>query len=1392
MNARQELLRRRLGQSGKARAGISRRPDPTQAPLTSAQRRMWLHQQMDPGSSAYNVSIRMDLRGALDEARLMTAIDALVQRHEVLRTTYPAASDGQPVQKIHPSLPYPLVRVSNQDPAEVARQAASTPFNLAHDGPFRLHLVTLGEGAWSLILTVHHIIWDGGCFGIFSQDLAHAYAGTALAPLPISYADIAYHQTAVAPHDPMAQRHQQGQADYWTDSLTPLPPVLPLPTSHPFSTQISERACREDRLLPTACAQGLRDLAARLQTTPFAVFIAAYGLLLARWSGESDITLGTMVSNRHLPGSSALLGNFGNTVLLRLALGGQPTFRRLVAQVGKIITGALSNADLPFEDLIRQLAPPREAGHGFFTDCLGLFLDRDIGGPQMAGVTLQWENVFNGASPFALTFQGFLTGDRLQIEATYRSDLFSAQTIGQMVDHLEAILCAAMADPDAPYHSLAALPAAQSEWLNTLGRGAPVADTNSMADSVLAHWRRWVAEKPDAPALIFEGQSHSYRQLDQRANHLAARLIAQGVRRQDVVGVALDRSPETLIAPIALWKCGAVTLPLDPSHPPARLSQLLTEAKARLVISHHPPSERLDYPTLCVTADQAEDAADPGHQPHPLEAAHIGFTSGSTGRPKGVINSHRALTARCAWVADHWPSGTRLAKSTPTAIDATAELCEACLTGEPLVLASNAQAKDALALAALLQQQAVGHLMAVPGLIDAIATAAPSVIASRQRVLSTGEPLLPSLAAAISQAAPGVRLFNSYGCTETAGDVAAGPISPQDAAAGLAPIGTPLPGSHCLVLGPDLDLAPPGVLGELYIASPQLALGYLGHPALTAARFVAAPDGAPNGAPNGARLYRTGDLARWRADGRLELAGRSDDQVNVRGHRVEPAETVEALLTLPQVAEAAVLPRRQGSSSELIAYVSGPALGPQDGPALRQEIARSLPSPLVPAQVLVLPQLPRLAGGKVDRQALAALPLTENTPTPAQAITPPQDPRQATLATILAALLDREAVGADQDFFALGGDSLLAVTYAARAAAAGMPFAAAAVFQYPTIAQLAAHIPQAKPAASASQANLAPQVHRFRLSGLAVEDFVTWAPLGPATAPEALAQALAQVRAQTGVLGHAITARGRLWRPATATAGDPPVLICQDDALFQARAALDLATGQGLLAVIQGPRSLLVAHPALIDGLSLDALAAQVRRLLGQAPTAPLADEAPRPDLPPADWDALVVQGAAGPWWIGPQDQPPPGPYSRLRTGVGLASAETLCSAFLSAVTQVAGQAPVLVDVERPSAEIGPLFAVPTLAHSGESGSSASYRAWLEQRRPSAGGPGLLLRRSLSPEVWQTDTLARGADRLYRLVAGWQQQDDQTVLEVSAADTSLARDLAAAWANALSTGGVDG
>lgn len=1395
MNSRVELLRRRLDQSGVTRAVVQRRANIDVAPLSDAQHRMWLHQKLHPASAAYNVCIRIDLAGDLDQSRLLEALTAVVDRHEILRTTYPTGTDGQPYQHIHARLPPPMYVLEHGDPERVGHEAACDPFDIASSGPLRAHLVKVSATQWSLVLTVHHIVWDGGCFGVFSRDLSLAYRGLATEPLSVQYADIATHQSLP---DAKSAANLDAQLDYWRQTLMPPPPALPLPTIHSRGPRMSEQATRLDRVMPTTCAISLRAAAATLRTTPFAVFIAAYALLLHRWTGASDITIGTMVANRHQPGSRALIGNFGNTVLLRINVSVDSTFRQLVTQTAQVVTDAVSNGDVSFERIVAELAPPREAGHGFFTDTLGLFLDRDIGGPDLPDVDVRWTNIFNGSSPFALTFQGFLTGDVLQVEATFRTELFAPATVLDMLEHLESILLTATANTEQPCQAVSQLPARQRERLVKLSRSAEV---DQGSDTVLDHWRRQVKSKPSQIALVHGSERFNFIEIDEEANRLAAHLMECGIQAQDVVAVAASRGLITIVAPLAIWKCGAIFLPLDPRHPGARLQKLMHAAHAKLAICD------FDFTTGGVPIVSVEaflkgaqvHAADPGYKPQLLEAAHIGFTSGSTGQPKGVVTTHGSLAARTTWVAGHWPGGpggARLAKSTPTAIDATAELCEAFVTGEYIVLATDNEARDAAALARLLQTHGIGHLMAVPGLIEAMTIAAPDVISGRDRVLSTGEPLLPGVAASIHRTVEGVPLHNSYGCTETTGDVAAGKVSSEDVGSGMISIGQPLPGSRCYVLAADLTLSPPGALGELYVEGQQLARGYLAQAALTALRFVASPFG------KNSRLYRTGDLARWREDGRLELAGRVDDQVNIRGHRVEPDEIVAELYAAPAVKEAIVLPRSVGSTAELVAYVSGDGLQPQDGPRLRARLADRLPGPLVPAEVIVLPSLPRLDGGKVDRQALPQGMTVPEVPSRA-----PRNDREERLAHLLGELLGGKSIGIDDNFFALGGDSLTAVSFAARANAAGFDFPAATVFEYPTVAQLVEQLSpppeeQSKPLA------LPVQVHRLRLSGLPMPEFVTWEALQGPINLDRLRAALGEVISRHPALQQAIAVRGRLWR-ATQISGAARaakvIELSSSDAskiIETARSAIDIAAGDVIAAVVTPYASLLVAHAAAIDGMSLARISEDIQRHLSKGHTAPLQLDAlaghgqttvhPFKAVSmsdPCDWQSILDAGTKSPWWIAPDQTLPKGPDVRARATVAAAAETLVTHALLSAARDVAKCDLVVADVEVEPAEIGPLLAVPVLAQAGAVADATSYTAYLNRRRPIAGGPGLLVRRTVTPTFLADSGVVRGTDRLYRIVASWQKFGARTELEIATGDADMARELLNAWIAAISRQG---
>ncbi|TBN12308.1 amino acid adenylation domain-containing protein [Agrobacterium cavarae] len=1382
MNSRVELLRRRLDQTGVARSGVQKRQKGDIAPLSDAQHRMWLHQKLHPASGAYNVCIRIDLSGALDESRLIDALAAVVDRHEVLRTTYSTGEDGEPYQQIHAHLRPAIEIVEHVEPVRVARETAGAPFDIGSSSPLRAHLVKVSATEWSLIMTVHHIVWDGGCFGNFSRDLSLAYRGSELEPLPVQYADLATHLKSP---DARSAANLDTQMDYWRQVLTPPPPALPLPTIYGRGPRISEQATRLDRVMPTACATGLRTVAATLRTTPFAVFIAAYALLLYRWTGVSDITIGTMVANRHQPGSRDLIGNFGNTVLLRIYISAEASFRELLAQTAQIVTDAVSNGDVSFERLVSELSPPREAGHGFFTDTLGLFLDRDIEGPALPDVDVRWTNIFNGSSPFALTFQGFLTGDVLQVEATFRTELFAPKTVLEMLEHLESILSQGTASPERSCALVSDLPTQQRDRLMQLSCGAEVEDQRT---SVIEHWRHHVKVKPSDIALVHATDRYRFAEIDEHANRLAAHLLQRGIRQQDVVAVAAGRGLITVVAPLAIWKCGAIYLPLDPNHPQSRLQRLIQTAGAKLVICDRELAGGDAFVISVASVLQAphDQPTDTGYNPHPLEAAHIGFTSGSTGQPKGVVTTHASLTARTSWVCEHWPGGSggaRLAKSAPTAIDATAELCEAFVTGEYIVLATDDEARDAAAIGRLLTTHGIGHLMAVPGLVEAVTIASPDIVSDRDRVLSTGEPLLAGVAASIYRAAENVQLHNSYGCTETTGDVTAGRVSRRDAESGSISIGQPLPGSRCYVLSADLTLSPPGALGELYVEGQQLARGYLAQPALTSARFVANPFN------RGGRLYRTGDLVRWREEGRLELVGRIDDQVNIRGHRVEPDETIAELYSLPDVKEAIVLPRSVDSTTELVAYVSGNGLEIPDGPKLRAQLADRLPGPLVPSEIIVLPSLPRLVGGKIDRQALPkTVAVIAETPSRA-----PRNEREERLAGLLSELLGGKPLGIDDNFFALGGDSLTAVSFAARANAAGFNFPAAAVFQYPTVAQLVEQLPppiEEKP----KSVILPPQLHRLRLSGASISEFLTWQPIRNSTNPEQLRRALADVIARYETFQQAITVRGRLWRatrlPAPARAANVIELQKSDpgEILAAAQSAIDIAKGDVIAAIVTPRDALLIAHAAVVDGLSLARIATEIEdgkmtevfRLIEGTST-----------VAAHDWQSVLDAGPKSPWWVGPDEHLSEETKVTVRGTIAASGKTPITYALLRAARDIAKSDLVVADVEVEPVEVSPLLAVPVLAQVGISeviGTARSYLDYLARHRPVAGGPGLLVRRTVTPQALNGVVALRGTDRLYRIVASWQAFDDRTELEIAAGNAAIAQELLNAWIAAIQAG----
>ncbi|MGI5373422.1 amino acid adenylation domain-containing protein [Streptomyces sp. CA-251387] len=1078
---KRELLRRRLESAGLAAAGtrsegIPRRPaDTPRLPLSYAQSRMWLLQQLDPASPAYNVCLAIRLRGPLDPRALRTALQGLLDRHEVLRTRYPAAEDGTPEQIVDTDAELEFASADlrglpeeerDRKTTELARTASATPFDLAADHPLRALLIQRSEEDHTLVLTVHHIAWDGGTFNALSRDLGALYRAAAtgepsgLDQLPLQYGDFALWQRTTWTDERLA-----GHLDHWRTTLAPAPRPLALPIDAPRTARPTAHGDRRFHTFAPDVTDRLTAFARGAGATPFMVLFAGLAALLHRTTGATDIPIGSAVMNRDLPGLEKLIGNFGNTLALRADLDGDPGFVDLVERVKQVCTDGYAHQDMPFDKLVEQLKPERQPGRSVYFDVMLLFLTQGLEGPQLPGVTAAWETVHNDTTQFDLSLEAFLTGGRLRIEATYRSGLFTPDTVDRLLRHLETLLTAALTDPELALSRLPLMTEAEQrqvleEWNAT---GHPVPATH--LTDLLA---QQAARTPDAPALLADDGSPAldHAALHSRANRLARLLISHGVGPESLVGVALDRGTDLVVALLAVLKAGAAYVPLDTGYPAERLAFMVGDAAPTLVLTATdtarilPPGVRLllldAETTAAETAafDSVELTDDDRLQPlRPEHPAYVIYTSGSTGRPKGAVVPHAGIANRLLWMQQTYElsSEDRVLQKTPAGFDVSVwEFFWPLITGAELVLARPGGHRDPGYLAELIRDRRVTTAHFVPSMLrvfldDPAAEQARGVL---RRIVCSGEALPSELAERCAQSLPGTELHNLYGPTEAAVDVTAWPCADGTrSAAGSVPIGRPVWNTRTLVLDASLRPVPPGVPGELYLGGAQLARGYHRRPGLTADRFVADPYGPP-----GARLYRTGDLVRRSAQGALEFLGRSDDQVKIRGFRVEPGETEAAVAALPGVSQAAVTVRHEKSAEpRLVAYAvphPGTALEPLQ---IRQDLKATLPDHLLPAAVVILDGLPLTPNGKLDRAALPAPDLADLT-----TATAPRTEAEATLCALFADLLGLPSVGIHDEFFALGGHSVLATRLVARIRAElGAVVPLRAVFDTPTVAALA-------------------------------------------------------------------------------------------------------------------------------------------------------------------------------------------------------------------------------------------------------------------------------------------------------------------------------------------------
>ncbi|WIX93030.1 amino acid adenylation domain-containing protein [Amycolatopsis sp. DG1A-15b] len=1025
---RRALLLSRLGtrQAERARAEeIPRRPPGTdRLPCSAGQERLYYLHQLDPGSVTYLLPIRLRLRGTPDPAALRVALAGLVARHEPLRTGFEVDAEHVPSQVVRAAgeVPVPLAEGAGTA-AEVdahVRRLTGEPFDLATPPLLRAGLwrVTDRPDEWVLALCVHHAVIDGWSLGVLVEELAELYdAAVAARPpelpeLPVQYGDYT-----------LWQRDRRADAvardlDFWRQALDGAPP-LELAGDRPRPVRPTFGGASVPVRIEPALAGALDARARAAEATPFMVLLAAFTVVLRRWSGQPDLVVGTPVAGRSRPELERLVGFFVNTLVLRVDLAGARSFGELVDRVRTACLAGFAHQDVPFEQVVREAGVTRQGGRPDLPRALFALRNVPLGAPRLSGLEVVNEELPRVGTDLDLSLELAPDGDGgYSGWLVYATDLFDAGTAERMVSGLRAVLTAVAGDTGLAVAAIPVLPPAERDRVLTGSSGAavPAVAPTTMHALVAAQADR----TPDAIA-VAGGRPLTYRELDDRANRLAATLAGHGVRREDRVGVHLHRGPDLLVALLGVLKSGAVYLPLDPDQPAERLDLILRDADPSVVVTSPGLAGApavTGRATVLVTETAGATAGRPDVLVDPANAACLLYTSGSTGTPKGALLTHHGVANRMGqMVTGHgFGPGDVVLQKTPIGSDPSLwEMLVPVCAGGRVVFADPGRHTDAGHLLALMREHRVTACDFVPSML-VTALADPRFaesVASLRLVVCGGEELPAPAAERFLELAPGAVLTNYYGPTEVSFDATAAAVTRPVRTP--VPIGRPLAGVEAYVLDADGEVTPAGVPGELFLGGVQLTRGYLDRPGHTAETLVPHPFRA------GDRLYRTGDRVRRRPDGELDFLGRLDSQVKIRGYRVEPGEVESALRTHADVEHVAVRVFTDETGPRLAGYLTVRAgVTPPDAGALRRHLATRLPAPMIPAAFVVLDELPLLPNGKVDRSRLP-----EPGRTAVESV-PPETSLQKVLCHIWEQVLDAKDIGVHDDFFVLGGHSLLA------------------------------------------------------------------------------------------------------------------------------------------------------------------------------------------------------------------------------------------------------------------------------------------------------------------------------------------------------------------------------
>lgn len=1045
LDRRRELLRRRLAESGVAAQAVESVPR-VQAgerrELAPGQRRMWFMQTKDPADTSLNICVAHRMRGALDQTRLRDAVASVIRRHDVLRTVYGVDSAGEPYQLFVEEFEVPWTAVDLTDLTgdaqdrqvrALADSEFGRPFDLAADRPLRVTLLRLGAEDFVVLLVVHHICWDDNSWEVFFAELSEYYHGR-----PIQ-GDAPQFMVVSAATEPSSE----ADLGYWRQALTPLPDPLELPGA--ASTYSSRAARRLAVPMPAETAARIEEFAREHSATPFMVLLAAFGVLVHRYTGSRDFVTAIPVAERKSNAEKAI-GYFGNTLLLRTAVNPDDSFASHVAAVREVCLDAFGHQNVGIDEVVREVNPSRSTGHDGMDELvrLGFSMRKDASGYRLEGVDVTQLDLAAVSAQLPLSLAIATESSGTIIEFEYQTDVLPQWLVGQLLVHYQRLLADGLSRPEETLARVELFDAEEHSALLDQSHGVLTRPSAATLVDLLDAAAR---ATPEALAVVSDDLELTYELLQQRSNRFARWLVAQGAGTEDVIALQMSTSVEFIVAMLGVLKSGAAYMPIDPALPEERIEYLIADAKPRIVM--RPQEFQVAEAAAAGLADAPITDADRLRPLLPDNLAYVIYTSGSTGRPKGVAVAHAAIAEHVVSFTAEWSmtADDRMLQSTSVSFDASLAdiLCPLSL-GAQLVIPKPNPFSDIGYVADLVRRRGVTVLHMVPSLLGSVLLLPEARELRGLRHVPVGGEALPGEVADKFATMFDAELRNHYGPTEAV--VCSTYMSvrgPQGNS--IVPIGRPNQNVYAYVLDQALELVPAGVVGELYLGGAQLARGYRARPVLTAERFVADPFGS------GGRLYRTGDLVRRNARGELEFVGRADEQVKVRGYRIELGEIEAVIGADPRVGHCVATVVDDPQVGPLLAAYVVPAGGTReiDLDELRARAQEALPAYMVPTAFAVIPEIPLTTSGKLDKRALPTPDaLTE------RAFRLPVTPTERRMCAIYSHLFGKEAVGLDDSFFELGGHSLLAARLVAQIRAQfGIDLTVRAVFDRPTPAGLA-------------------------------------------------------------------------------------------------------------------------------------------------------------------------------------------------------------------------------------------------------------------------------------------------------------------------------------------------